>query len=80
MDLVSFKDGQVTKTLPELALTCPNFHTTPMGGHLGFDIYNVHQPLLHAGSSAVRRSIVLVLQQYFVELMTCQFRVGDLDH
>ncbi|GFV18483.1 hypothetical protein TNCV_4469191 [Trichonephila clavipes] len=31
----------------------PNFRTTPMGGRLSLDIFNVHPPPLHNESSAV---------------------------
>ncbi|GFT00636.1 hypothetical protein TNCV_141811 [Trichonephila clavipes] len=38
-----------TRTTPELAPSSSNFHTTPTGGHLSLDRFNVHQPLYTAG-------------------------------
>ncbi|GFV61856.1 hypothetical protein TNCV_4106611 [Trichonephila clavipes] len=38
------------RATPELAHPFPNFRTTPMGGRLSLDIFNVHRPPLHGGS------------------------------
>ncbi|GFW80652.1 uncharacterized protein TNCV_3235041 [Trichonephila clavipes] len=42
MDLEILNHGQVTSTSSELETPSPNFQTTPIGGHLSFDIFNVH--------------------------------------
>ncbi|GFV25958.1 hypothetical protein TNCV_4020251 [Trichonephila clavipes] len=47
LDVVNLNHGQ------KLAPPSSNFHNAPMGGHLNHDIFNVHQRLLHDGSSAV---------------------------
>ncbi|GFV61456.1 hypothetical protein TNCV_2937981 [Trichonephila clavipes] len=52
MGLVIFNHGQVTRTTPELAPSSPNFDTTPTGGRLSHDRFDVHR-LLKGGSSAV---------------------------
>ncbi|GFW00052.1 hypothetical protein TNCV_3568421 [Trichonephila clavipes] len=44
---------RLIRTTPELLPPSRNFQTTPMGGHLSIDIFNVHRPSLHGGSSAV---------------------------
>ncbi|GFV34808.1 hypothetical protein TNCV_1451121 [Trichonephila clavipes] len=41
-DLVIFNHGQVTRMTPELALSSPNFPTTPTGGRLNLDGFNMH--------------------------------------
>ncbi|GFW22121.1 hypothetical protein TNCV_1632511 [Trichonephila clavipes] len=41
--------------IPELAPPFPNFPTTPTGGRLSLDIFNVHWSPLHGGSSAALR-------------------------
>ncbi|GFT48140.1 hypothetical protein TNCV_1001271 [Trichonephila clavipes] len=43
----------MTKPTPELAPPSSTFHTT-VGGCLSLDIFNLHRPPLHGGSSAVR--------------------------
>ncbi|GFU91501.1 hypothetical protein TNCV_2542691 [Trichonephila clavipes] len=55
-DLVILNHGQVTKTTPKLAPSSPNFRTIPTGGRLSIDRFNVHQPLLHGGSSTEQGS------------------------
>ncbi|GFV29624.1 hypothetical protein TNCV_329901 [Trichonephila clavipes] len=35
-------------------LPLPTFHTTPTGGRLSFDIFNLHRPPLHGGFLAVQ--------------------------
>ncbi|GFY17537.1 hypothetical protein TNCV_3518921 [Trichonephila clavipes] len=47
LDVVNLNHGQ------KLAPPSSNFHNAPMGGYLNHDIFNVHQRLLHGGSSAV---------------------------
>ncbi|GFV58554.1 hypothetical protein TNCV_2915431 [Trichonephila clavipes] len=45
-DHVILNHGQVTWTTPELALLSPNYHTTPTGGRLALDRFNVyHSPI-----------------------------------
>ncbi|GFW97757.1 hypothetical protein TNCV_1425201 [Trichonephila clavipes] len=51
-DLLILNHGQVTRMIPELALSSPNFQITSTGGRLSLDIFNVHQPPLHGVSSA----------------------------
>ncbi|GFW74032.1 hypothetical protein TNCV_545561 [Trichonephila clavipes] len=48
-DLVILNHGQVTRMTPELAPTSPNSHTTPAGGRLSPDRFNVYQPVYTAG-------------------------------
>ncbi|GFX87480.1 hypothetical protein TNCV_1330151 [Trichonephila clavipes] len=55
-DQVILNYGQETKTKPELALPSPNFYTTPMGGCLSLDIFNMHRLSVHGGTSAVLSS------------------------
>ncbi|GFX03968.1 hypothetical protein TNCV_4678721 [Trichonephila clavipes] len=47
MELVIFNYGQVARTTPEMEPPSPNFPTTPTGGRLSLDKFDVHQPLLH---------------------------------
>ncbi|GBM43897.1 hypothetical protein AVEN_247118-1 [Araneus ventricosus] len=41
----------MTRTTLVLAPSSPNFRTTPTGGHLTSDRFNVHQAHKHGGSS-----------------------------
>ncbi|GFY02521.1 hypothetical protein TNCV_3504011 [Trichonephila clavipes] len=66
MDLVILNHGQMTRTSPELAHPSPNFRTTPTGGHLSFNIFNMHPPPAHGHTG--------------LKLMTCQLRVCYLDY
>ncbi|GFX35380.1 hypothetical protein TNCV_101871 [Trichonephila clavipes] len=43
MDLGILSHGQVTRTTPELAAPSPNYHTTPTGGRLSLDRFNMHR-------------------------------------
>ncbi|GFY00520.1 hypothetical protein TNCV_2139171 [Trichonephila clavipes] len=51
--LRNFEPWSNDRTTPELALPSPNFQTSPTVEHLSLDIFKVHQPPLHDGSSAV---------------------------
>ncbi|GFV15433.1 hypothetical protein TNCV_4834591 [Trichonephila clavipes] len=42
--------------ISELVPPSPNFHTTLTRGHLSPDIFSVHRPPLHGGSSAISGS------------------------
>ncbi|GFU89252.1 hypothetical protein TNCV_2549731 [Trichonephila clavipes] len=53
----------------ELAPPSPNFHTTPMGGHLIIDLFNVYRLLFPLGLEDIR-----------LKLMKRQSRVCNLDH
>ncbi|GFY36628.1 hypothetical protein TNCV_28321 [Trichonephila clavipes] len=59
MDLAILNHGQATRTTPERACPSSNFHATPTGRCLSLDIFNVHRPPLHGGSSAARSRISL---------------------
>ncbi|GFY08552.1 hypothetical protein TNCV_809851 [Trichonephila clavipes] len=50
VDLIILNHGQLTRTIHELAHLSPNYHTTPMGGHLS---YHQCSASLHDGSSVV---------------------------
>ncbi|GFY22662.1 hypothetical protein TNCV_2179231 [Trichonephila clavipes] len=56
MDFEILNHGQVKRMTPELASPSPNFHTTPTGGRLSVDKFNVHQLLYTAGLKRVSAS------------------------
>ncbi|GFV43781.1 hypothetical protein TNCV_4609391 [Trichonephila clavipes] len=68
-DLVILIHAQVTRTTPELAPSSPNFHSTPTGGYLSLDRFNVHR-------SSTRR----VFSGTWIKLMTRRPRVRYLGH
>ncbi|GFT47505.1 hypothetical protein TNCV_3750341 [Trichonephila clavipes] len=68
-DLINLNHGQATSMTPELVLLSFAFHTSPTGGRLSLDLFNVHCP-----------SARLVFRVTRLELMTHQLRVRDLDH
>ncbi|GFW08657.1 hypothetical protein TNCV_2776781 [Trichonephila clavipes] len=50
--------------------TSANFHSRPEGGRLSFDIFNMHRPPLHGGSSVVLGSNSRHASHDFVTLTT----------
>ncbi|GFV42785.1 DUF4817 domain-containing protein [Trichonephila clavipes] len=52
-DLVILSLGQVTRTTSELTHLSPHFHTTPMGGCLSLDRFNMHRLLYTVGLHAL---------------------------
>ncbi|GFT06470.1 uncharacterized protein TNCV_3356031 [Trichonephila clavipes] len=67
-DHVILNHGQVTRTTPELAPPSPNYHTTPTGGRLSNERFNVHRCPTQRDFSGTR-----------LELMTRWPRVRYLD-
>ncbi|GFX72904.1 transposable element Tcb2 transposase [Trichonephila clavipes] len=53
-DLFISNHGQVARTIPELVLLSPNYHTIPTGGRLNLDRFNVHRPLARRVFSGTR--------------------------
>ncbi|GFX15369.1 hypothetical protein TNCV_3302981 [Trichonephila clavipes] len=68
-DLAILNHGEVTRTTLEKPFTpfSPDFHTTPTGGHLSLDRFNVHCPPPYMGGSRL-------------ELIIRRSRVRYLDH
>ncbi|GFV53203.1 hypothetical protein TNCV_1065621 [Trichonephila clavipes] len=59
VNLIILNRSQVTRTTPELASPSPNFHTTPTGGSLSYDIFNMNRPPL-GGSSTVANTVSII--------------------
>ncbi|GFT68927.1 hypothetical protein TNCV_1804561 [Trichonephila clavipes] len=67
--LIILNNSQETRMTSELSPLSPNFLTTPTGGHLSFDRFNVHRPPEWRIFSIIR-----------LKLMTRRSQVRYLDH